>query len=336
MFHRFNQNRITKGIVLIREEDNLPDTEPVAWRETSKRALGMKRYLIRLFLALEVPVAVVCILISTAGSSNGPSEVAAMVMFLLWGISVLIVSVKSASLIAGERTHQTLDVLMSTPLSAREIVKQKFRGVRRLLWLLTIPFATLILFETSWRSAVASAWWFPVQPVAYSYGYGYTQFANPPGLYLLCSALSVGIYLPMIAWLSFWIGLWTRSQSRAIIGALAAVVGWCALPFLFIVLPAEIIGRHVFGTYINSQSILSLLLLLSPATIVGLNEVNELNEVWNSPWGAVILNFVLYVPCLVLFRTLCLNLADRCLDRNEHGTPIAKRELQTPVRVAIK
>ncbi|MBI5759912.1 MAG: hypothetical protein HZA46_15445, partial [Planctomycetales bacterium] len=333
LFHRFNQNRFTKGIVLIREEDNLPDTDPVAWRETSKRALGMKRYLIRLFLVLEIPVVVVCILISTAGSANGPSEAAAMVMFLLWGISVLIVSVKSASLIAGERTHQTLDVLMSTPLSAREIVRQKFRGVRRLLWLLAIPFATLILFETSWRSAISSNWWFSIPQQLNDYSY-YNRPSHPPGLYLLCSLLTVGVYLPMIAWLSFWIGLWTRSQSRAIIGALASVIGWCVLPFLFIVLPTEIISRHVFGVHIGSGSIFSLLLLLSPATIVGLNEVNELNEVWNSPWLAVILNFVIYVPCLVLFRTLCLNLADRCLDRNEHGTPIAKRELRTPVLAA--
>jgi ABC-type transport system involved in multi-copper enzyme maturation permease subunit len=333
LFKAINNNPITQGIVLIREEDNLPDTDPVAWRETSKRALGMKRYLIRLFVALEVPVVVVCMLISALGGGGDVWEAAASVMFVLWGISVLIVSVKSASLIAGERTHQTLDVLMSTPLSAREIVQQKFRGVRRLLWLLAIPFATLILFETSWRSAIASDWWVSSQGNNLN-SYGYARPVHPPGLYLVCSALTVGVYLPMIAWLSFWIGLWTRSQSRAIIGALAAVVGWCVFPFLFICLPVEIIGRHVFGVAMHSGSPLSFLLLLSPATIVGLNEVNELHEIWRSPWLAVILNFVIYVPCLVLFRTLCLNFADRCLDRNEHGTRIANRVLRTPVLAA--
>lgn len=325
LFHRFNQNKITKGIVLIREEDSLPETDPVAWRETSKRALGMKRYLIRLFLALELPVVLVCLLISTAGS--GEAEAGAVVMFLLWGISVLIVSVKSASLIAGERTHQTLDVLISTPMSAREIVQQKFQGVKRLLWLLAIPFVTLILFELSWRTAVATTWFDSgrIKPNGYG-GFQFEAF-NPPLLHLVCAILSVAVYLPTIAWLSFWIGLWTRSQARAIIGALAVIVGWCVLPFLFILLPVEIIFGH---DVTNAPSLFSCLTLLSPVTIVGLNEANELHEIAFAPWWAVILNFVIYVPCLVLFRTLCLNFADRYLDRNERGMAVAERRLTNP------
>ena len=35
--------------------------------------------------------------------------------------------------------------------------------------------ATLILFETSWRSAVASNWWFSNPPALHNYGYGYNQ-----------------------------------------------------------------------------------------------------------------------------------------------------------------
>jgi ABC-type transport system involved in multi-copper enzyme maturation permease subunit len=325
LFQRFNQNRITKGIVLINEEDSLPETEPVAWRETSKRALGMKRYLIRLFLALELPVILVCMLISAAGGGGDMFEAGAAVMFVLWAISVLIVSVKSASLIASERTHQTLDVLISTPMSAREIVQQKFRGVRRLLLLLSIPFITLILFEVAWRSAATPNWL--LSDVNPNTLYGYYRRATPAALYLVSAVLSVGIYLPMIAWLSLWIGLWTRSQARAIIGALAAIVGWCVLPFLFIILPIEIIFG---GQALSSQSPLCLLTLFSPATIVVLTEVNELQEVGRAPWLAVLLNFVFYVPCLVVFRLLCLNFADRCLDRNEHGTTIAERRLETP------
>jgi ABC-type transport system involved in multi-copper enzyme maturation permease subunit len=326
LFHRVNQNRFTKGIVLINEEDSLPDAEPVAWRETSKRALGMKRYLIRLFLALELPVILVCMLISAAGGGGDMFEAGAAVMFVLWGISVLIVSVKSASLIAGERTHQTLDVLISTPMSAREIVRQKFRGVRRLLLLLAIPFATLILFEVAWRSAATSHWF--ISDVNPNNVYGYYRRTTAPALYLVSAVLSIGIYLPMIAWMSLWIGLWTRSQARAIIGALATIVAWCVLPFLFIVLPIEIIFG---GQAMSSASPFSFLTLFSPATVVVLTEVNELHEVGRAPWLAVILNFVIYVPCYVLFRALCLNFADRCLDRNEHGMAIAERHVETPV-----
>ena len=62
LFHRANQNRFTKGIVLIKEHQSLPRYEPIAWRETTKTTLGSIRYLIRILLVIEFPVAVICLL----------------------------------------------------------------------------------------------------------------------------------------------------------------------------------------------------------------------------------------------------------------------------------
>jgi len=47
-------------------------------------------------------------------------EGAKSLVFLLWIVAVLLVSVQSASLIAGERSHQTLDVLATTPLTGQD------------------------------------------------------------------------------------------------------------------------------------------------------------------------------------------------------------------------
>lgn len=293
LFKRLNNNRVTRGIVLIGDKSSLPDHDPVAWRETTKRSLGRARYLFRIFLAIEAPLTVVCALIATLeGSAN--LEVLSLILFLLWIVATLIVSVSAASLIAGERSHQTLDVLATTPLTGREIVLQKFRGVKRLMSVLCVPFLTLFLFCAWWRSGLSS-----------------TVFGRSfdPGLYLVCSALSVGIYLPLVAWLSFFIGLRVRTQARAIIGSLGAIVGWCVLPIVFIYIP--------FVILLGGSPDLAILLLCSPATIIPFNEFVAIAELCDFPWVAVVFNFLIYGGALIVLRAVCLRYADQFLGRTE-------------------
>src|SRR5207237_1836102 len=129
-----------------------------------------------------------------------------LIVFLVLLVSVLLISAQSASLIAGERSRQTLDVLCVTPLSGRDIIRQKYRAVRRLMIVLLVPFLTLFYFVcgVKWHMPGRNQWGGPDQ-----------EFSLP--LYLACSLLSVGIYLPMVAWLSLLIGLTVRTQTRAIL-----------------------------------------------------------------------------------------------------------------------
>jgi hypothetical protein len=297
VFKRLNENRVTRGIVLIGDRSPLPDVEPVAWRETTKRSLGRARYLFRIFLAIETPLAVICLLVATLGG-DADLEGASMMLFLLWVVAALMVSVSSASLIAGERSHQTLDVLATTPLSGREIVLQKFRGVQRLMIVLLVPFVTVFLFHAWWRSGVTS-----------NLGYG-REFDL--ALYLTCSALSVGIYLPLVAWLSLFIGLRVRTQARAIIGSLGAIVGWCILPLVFIVMPVMILLIRGPGRPGGAS-----LTLLSPMMIIPFNEFIALKELADHPWLVVGVNFLGYGVVLLTLRHACLKNADRFLGRAE-------------------
>jgi hypothetical protein len=118
--------------------------------------------------------------------------------------------------------------------------------------------------------------------------------------------------MPMIAWLSLYIGMLVRSQARAVVAALGALVGWCLLPMMLVVLPLGVIfqppGNSGFG----------FLFLLSPAAIVPLNEFSEWQELANLPWVAVVLNFMGYGMCLFLLRQLCLLSADQLLGRVEY------------------
>lgn len=299
-FARLNENRVTRGIVLISDKSQLPQIDPVAWRETTKRSLGRARYLFRIFLAIEAPLGAVCLLIAIGGR-DGNIEGASMMLFLLWFVAILMVSVQAASLIAGERSHQTLDVLTTTPLTGKQILLQKFRGVQRLMIVLSIPFFTLFVFESWWRGSVFA-----------NSSFGSNRKFDS-SLYLICAALSVGVYLPLAAWLSLLIGLVVRTQARAIIGALGAIVCWCILPLIFILVPIQIL----LGIGPAPNNVSMFLYLLSPMMIVPLNEFNELHSFASLPWLAVALNFIGYGTMLIVVRQFCLLNADRFLGRAE-------------------
>jgi ABC-type transport system involved in multi-copper enzyme maturation permease subunit len=294
-------------------DELLPGEEPIAWRETTKRILGHGRYTWRVVVIAEVALIMFCGLIVVANESASGMEIASGLLagtmrLLMWVLAVLVVSVKSASLVASERTQQTLDVLCTSPLTGREILLQKFRGVRRLILALWLPFLTISLFVPWW--AVQSA---------HRYQYMNNEFS--PVLYLACSLLSVGTYFPLVAWLSFLIGLRVRTQIRAIIGSMAAIAGWCMAPLVFIVLPLAILSettRQLFGAT-DWKVAIQLASLLSPATMVALNEADGLLE-YPGPWLSVLINFAVYGAALVAFRAICLKNADRWLGRAEGKT----------------
>ena len=301
VFQRLNDNRFTRGIVFGGTEESIPEGQPVAWRETQKRSLGRARYLVRVFLILEIPIVVLCVIAAFPGiASNNPQpEFLAAMLFILWGVSVLIVAVQSASLIAGEKSHQTLDVLCTTPMSGREIILQKYRAVRRLMLVLLAPFGTIFFFHCVMN---------------WNMGIHFNRFNRRPfdlEIYLAASFLSVVIYLPLVAWLAIAAGLKIRSQARAIIGATGGLVAWCVAPLLFVTMPLaialETYGRE-YQTLILDSS------LLSPASIIPFNEFDDLHEL-GEPSIVVLMTFACYAVLLAAVRFTCLRNADRWLGR---------------------
>ena len=132
-------------------------------------------------------------------------------------------------------------------------------------------------------------------------------------LYLTCSLLTVGVYLPMFAWLSLYIGLRVKTQTRAITGALAAILAWCVAPLVFVAMPLRIMLDA------GPDSGIGFLLLLSPASIIEFNEESGWRSLANYPWVAVSVNFAAYGLILVWLRKLCYSHADRLLGRVNVG-----------------
>jgi hypothetical protein len=171
-----------------------------------------------------------------------------------------------------------------------------------------VPFATIIAAESCVR-----------QVQARRMNWMHENFSAP--LYLACSVLTLLIYLPLVAWLSLAIGLKVRTQARAMIGSMAAIVAWCVVPLVFVAIPLAIMFHNPSTE--PRQRILTCSMLLSPASILFWNETESEflgREFGEFIWVPVVLNFGAYLAALVFFRRLCLKNADRWLGRLQETT----------------
>lgn len=212
VFHDLNQT-FTGGILLVDDSVSLPMTQPVSWRETKKKSLGTVRYLFRILSCIEVPLLFVLTWFSEMQQYR--YQTATAMLGIVWALSLVLLSVLTTSLIAGERSRQTLDVLLTVPLSGADLLRQKLHGVWRMVGVLTVPMLTIAGYE----------WWWEGQAWTWS-----QNRALPGWAYLLFSVLAPLIYLPCFALVGMVMGFVFRSQARAMLVTLVVLVGWNALP----------------------------------------------------------------------------------------------------------
>jgi len=209
----------THGIVLVRDFDSGPLFSPISWRETRKKSLGTFRYLFRLLVVLEAPLILSISWTITdyqMTSFDGPT---AFFLRFLWPVAVLAITVHATSVLASERSRQTLDVLLVTPLSPHELVSQKLAGVRRLIYVVSVPLASLLFFQFVWTSFVLQ-------------GLGQVDIARFLLRYeILGMALGLVVYPRIVQWISFQMALRVKNQTLAILLTLLIVVAICILPY---------------------------------------------------------------------------------------------------------
>jgi ABC-type transport system involved in multi-copper enzyme maturation permease subunit len=314
----FNEaNRVTGGVILVRDGDPLPREEPIAWRETAKKSLGTFRYLFRVLVLIEVPLLFICASLRLNGPGGADLRPISMSLYFLWFLAVVMIVVHGGSLISSERSRQTLDVLLTTPLSGRELLRQKLHGVWRLFRVLSVPFLTIFLFETWWNQAATYRW-----------------------LYLPLELVALAVYLPLIAWIALAVGLKVRSQIKAVLTALALIGGWLIVPALFQAAWADLLGVR------SSEGLRNVLLLNPSALIPALESVGE--RIMAPPgsknpgppapaWLAFAANLLLHGCALYAVRRWCLDNADRLLGRltDEHQSPAEQRQAQ-PVELPVE
>jgi ABC-type transport system involved in multi-copper enzyme maturation permease subunit len=290
-------NVVTGGVVLVRDGGFLPKRAPIRWRETRKKSLGTFRYLFRVLVALEFPI-LFCIqwIRFSPATANAEGGLVAL-LDGLWIASAALVALHAASLISEERSHQTLSVLMSTPLPSKRILSEKLSGVRRLTAILMVPFATIILFEKWWYSH--SSW-----------------------DYVVLSAMTVVTYLTVIRWMALAISLRFPNQVTAIVCAVAIIGLWAG-------------GLALAGPLMNYLNIeqgplARALAALSPVDMILAIQNSAMNGISGggplSPWiasrVATVAHFCFYAAVAIALQWWCRHSADRYLGRiSESPTP---------------
>jgi hypothetical protein len=209
--------------------------------------------------------------------------------------------------ITAERSRQTLDALLTAPLAGAEILKQKMAGVRRLIFVLLVPFGSIYAFQM----------WFRGFDIGYAVGSFGTAF----------------LFLPLIAWTSLWIGLHLQGTMRAVLASMFTVLLVCGLP---------IVGESLLFQLIEDWDASALPWADLPEWIGNFSPVNMIvgiesrgvlhNRMGEFEFWFYVAVLPLYGVALVSLRSACLRHADRLLKRlpEDPTAPIDPLSANTP------
>lgn len=300
-FQRANQNRWTRGIELTRRDNQLPDEAPVAWREMTTQSIGHMRYLVRLFLSIELPV-VVLLLVSAIDYRNETLvNVAWLCLIALWVLVGLMACTSAVTLTTRERSRQTLDVLLATPISGRDIVHQKMAGLQRVIWVCQLPMWTCLL--------------------AFIFANRYSWYVDV--VTLINQATSILIYPWLIAWIGMWHGLRSKTTLSAVLQSAFSIALRCIIPlgwviivnYLFVYIAFVIDTDWITRDEVNAIDLL--VALGSPATIFALDWGGATSgHATRLAYGAsCLLNPAIQWTLLKLLQRKCLARADILLGR---------------------
>jgi ABC-type transport system involved in multi-copper enzyme maturation permease subunit len=267
--------------------------QPVLWREGQQVAPLRSRATLVRFLSVGFLLALLWY--DNPPASSAPQIFVAAACAVL---AMITAAGSSASGISAERESQTLDVLLMTPLTAREIVWGKFMGNVKRLWF----FPTLLLLHHT----VIACGFGGMSPVVLPM---YVLILVPP-MAMLCAS---GV------WLSAW-SKKTGTASAANFGV--AVIGWLGLPLL-----CGFFGQLLLSDRAASK-MASVAALLNPvghaiiATVTGMDnqqtmrfEVYDLGRISTAGYFAVLIVYTV-IFLLATFGLLRLAAAYLCRTTN--------------------
>jgi len=277
----------------IRDTSFLPGDEPIAWRSTTGTYLDWPHGVRKMLPLIMVPLlllVVPIVLLSRHGEASYTLSFFVAVAWIIGGIAVLS---RSSALFAEERSNQTLPILLTTPLSGAEIVRQKARVSWRQTLLLAVPLATLFVAEAIIEFRLSR----PGDVLA--------QLA-----YLAISVLSVFILLPTLYWMALLVGLKIHNRTRASVVAMLAALAWNFGPSML----------RGFFPY-SMRWVTGFLEYVCPWRIISIAEVGFSrgyrwqHDIHFGGLAAALAGLAVNAGMLFIVRRICLSRADRYLGR---------------------
>ena len=275
-------------------QPHLPGRDPVASREFNRRSFSNWRYLMRLILPLHVLVLVAflgVISIGIVGYGHIRIQPVAAYDAELGGMTVFLM-ILASGIFARERGDQALDVLLTTPMTGREILAQKVRSLRRI----HIAFSSFpaVLLGCAWLFGAATG----------------TSTACDAMFILFTLVILPGLFV----WLAVWVGLEVRNRLRAATCVLLIFILWLGGGMILQEVEWEISLFDRFGHWDARGDAGAWLwqCLLSPYVALNACVYGDMRAV---PRGLPI-SLLWYAGLALLLRWHCLRVADRVLRRS--------------------
>jgi len=299
--------KLLRAILRKRDQEAHADAEQVVRRGLGalgdRRAwsLGgflMARMQIPNVLAFAIIFGVIALIALTANVWLDPKSGGAFVVVVggLWILALLTVPIQSANAVASERINERLGAILTTPLTAREILDEWLAPVRRWIQFLVRPLMVVFAAEAIVKFKTQE----PGDP----------RWKNL-ALYLGIALLTVRIYPALVQWSCFWIGLRIRNQIRALMTSLVLVVAWCIIP---LAAASFLVQTGLLSTEWNEP-----LRFVSPVTVIGTAEMlgNAGSDVpvTSNMVVMALVNLGLAAALRWRVRRLCLTNADLYLGR---------------------
>ncbi len=280
---------------------SLPVERPLLWKETFSGMLSNIRHRRYVTVGSSCLVLMGCAWVATQRGRT--DEELAFVYFTFTGFIAMAVVARSATLFSSERSRQTLDILLATPMSNRQILEDKYGGITRLIAVFTVPLLALIFCDALIKEFLWGDWMNRRWRGAGTYDFSFW-------LYLISQIVTVWIYLRMLAWLSVLIGMKVRKPTAAMVTSLAAIMAWALIPLFLTVVIVEFSG-------VRPRDGAAMLLLTSPFPYLLLNQVGELREMAAPPLVLFVLNTLIYGGAMLGLRALSFHKVGNLLQRGD-------------------
>lgn len=289
----------------------LPDVRPVRWRELRTKFIGQRRYVVLMLIVLLVPtmlwgyfvVGEVVDLLNEPDANklnnnrwrvrNWDEMNSVWILFYMGGV-ILIMTILSSVTFARERTKQTLEVLLTSPMGTHEMLKEKMAVLTRFYWLFFVPYVVLVCVSWWIKSEYYSLW---------------VRDENNPFYYVIAIA-SYLVFLQIVMWIGMIFSMKVKTATKAVMFSMGTVIAWLAGSVLLIILCFEY-------TNIRPRDGATIILSISPAFVVVSNEVRELTRLWSSGVVHTILTFMIGGGMWYGLRWFAYSRADGYLGRAE-------------------
>jgi hypothetical protein len=282
---------------------DLPGDDPVAWREGMRSVLGARgRFWYFTAVAAGLASALGLFLLGLYPRTAGPERLQHFAL-VLGATAIVILAVQSTGTILAEHSNQTLELLLTTPMGAAEILRQKARALRR-YWVLFGAMLSVVFLLKGWSE--------------YQYVSAELRW-RLVGQYWLCNVLALLVYPPLVIWIALLVALWLRARVRAMAVTLLLLAFWFLTPRLVLSMMSPLWKFEERGLWFS---------LLSPLGILDANEAGRLEHfstrfkgtaLWmpdaSDAWLIMACNFLAYALMLALVRWLALRMAETRMGR---------------------